>query len=306
MAEPGSLKGVSLEDAMTGATATPPQALEVEDGGGAPPAAQDDGSSQSGSLIGIEGETAGSAKASVELSVDPAQVVARFGDKDITAAELSERYGQVEELTHFQEQAMPYVEFVENNRSVLQALASGDPATQREALAAVARQFGIQMDDPAASSANRDASGRFAKAPQVASGLIDLDAYEEGSEAYDLAQAFNAQAQKTSALEKQMQDFLGNISSQMESQKTKSQIEKIAEEWSGAGLMNLRASDAESLVGKPMTPEIAMKIVHFEDILRHNNQVARKSATQVSDPAPVREGAVRSLKGVSLEDAMRM
>lgn len=317
MAAPNSL-AEALESAagQTGSS----QATETPQGTEGQAAAQPTppAEGQGGELIGLPKDQpdAGQQPPSqdsgkIELAVAPDTIVGNLDGKPVTAQEIQQGYlrtadytRKTQELAAQRAEFQPYVEFIEANHSYLEDFVSGDPGRVKAAILEIAENFGVDLG-----SRPRTPDGRFASptSGQQPSGLFDLNDYVEGTPEYESARRANeliaSQQQAIDALRAEITDFKGGLQSQMEQARTLETAQAIAQQYATSGMDGIDVDAAMKLVGQPKSVEDAMRLHHFEQILRHNARVLEQ---RFKAPPNEAKGASRepgSLAGKSLAQA---
>lgn len=229
-----------------------------------------------------------------ELSVAPETVLGTIDGKPFTAQEAQSGYmrqadysRKTAEMATERKQNEPYIAFVQNNVGYIEDIASGDPQRIAAAFREIAEGEGLD----AAEIAELLAPGSSRGGGQTQAGgqsRFNLESYEEGSEAWMIAKAANdaltAQEDRLAKLEGKLDGFTSGIQSKIEQSQRQGQAEQIAAAWQGAQMQGIDVDGAMALVGKPMSVEQAMRLHHFEQILRHNIAVARNRGTSANPP----------------------
>lgn len=279
-------------------------------GASAPPAtppspSTSEGQGQEGSaggFVGIDGDQPGESnnqplesggttpsgeKDGLAPDVKPELIVATIGGKPVTAQELlsgnlrhADYTRKTQELAETRAKYDNYVPFIDSNLSYIEDIVSGDPARLVAALSDIANNQGQDLAQLVgkASGQSRSANGQFASA-KAEKGFFDLEEFDEGSESHAVAVQANAAIQEVSSrldkIEAASQNFQNGLSQKMAQAQNVAQADAIASKWEQARLPGIDVEGALALVGKQMTVEQAMKIHHFENILRHNVGIAR-------------------------------
>lgn len=236
--------------------------------------------------------------------VAPDMVIGTGPDgKPITAAEVSQGYlrqadytRKTQEMAAFRQKAEPAVQFVTDNWSYIERLSNDNEDVRAEAVLEIAKSNDVDLGKYVANGLSqqntrqRDAQGRFvAGQQQQQAGVIDLNQYEEGSEAWELANALNQEREHRAGLETRLDQLGGKLDNffsaqerQTQQQQARTAMQATAQEWAGAGMQGVDVDAAMALVGQPMTPEGAMIIHHFQMILQH--QLAAAGAMRAQQP----------------------
>ena len=268
------------------------------------------------SYIGFEAEEpkaqdAAPIESKWEVKLPPDAVVAVVDGKPLTASEVEKSFMLQSDYTRktqeVAEQRKEMAQIAEAWESqvlpVMQGLQSEDMQTRKDTLLNLAQSYGIDLAPRA-----RGADGRFAASEKPDDGMIDLSQFEEGSEAWILAAKLNQQTEQQNS----MRQAWERQESQAKEAQTRAEMEAMASSWKAAGLDGADTKAAQALVGKNITPEQAMKLSHWDAILRHTAKVAQSMGSQsAASPDEPRSGqrtpgTQESLKGKSLMESFRI
>lgn len=254
-------------------------------------------------------------------NVRPDMVVGMINGKPVTAAEIKDGYMRTQdytakttEIARQREEAQQYINWYKQNETYIQGLNSPNPEDKRATLLRLAEDFGIDLGSQRA----RDEQGRFAaqQEQQGQDDLYNLEDFERGSDEYDAALRWNQQVQANRSLRAELdelkntfQSFTSNVTTQVEMQERMAQATEIATQWSQSGLEGVDVQGAMSLVGKPIDIATAMKLHHWDKVLRHNYNAARgHQPVQAHVPNEPAGGAITtpegSLRGKSLSQSI--
>ena len=287
------------------------------------------GSGQSGaSLIDIEAgspesqgnqqATASAQQVAWELAqgVAPETVIGTMDGKPVTAGEVRDSFfrtqdytKKTQELSQERTQLQSYVDWYQEAEPYLRGLNSDDPAVRLETVTKLAQSYGVELGG----GRQRDERGRFASQQQTQdAGLIDLSQFDEDSEAWALANTINQERQERSAMqskldsiEQKFEQFTGSVASAYETNQRRAEADAIASKYQQSGLDGLDVDGALQLVGKPMDVATAMRVHHYEAVLRHNYALAKGGTPQTvpNEPASGAGQQRGSLRGVGLSAA---
>ncbi len=307
----------SAYDASQGQTATATPTTEgnqVQEQQGASLIDIDAGSPES---QGNQQATASAQQVAWELAqgVAPETVIGTMDGKPVTAGEVRDSFfrtqdytKKTQELSQERTQLQSYVDWYKDAEPYLRGLNSDDPNVRLETVTKLAQSYGVELG-----GRQRDERGRFASQQQSQDqGLIDLSEFDEGSEAWALANTINQERQERSAMqskldaiEQKFEQFTGSVASAYETNQRKAEAEAIASKYQQSGLEGLDVEGALQLVGKPMDVAQAMRLHHYEAVLRHNYALAKGGTPQTvpNEPASGAGQAKGSLRGVGLSAA---
>lgn len=252
---------------------------------------------------GKSGTADGAFVAPLELKVAGETVIGQVDGKDITAAELKNgymRHGDYtrknQEFAEYRKQADPAVQFVTDPRNVpvLDKLAQagvmmdGGNADQGKALALeafklAAKDFGLDLvsADDAKARGRDSVTGRFTPKAQ-AEHEQELSALEEefgkDSVAYRsavrtreleerLAALESASDGRVKALETKLGEFTSGLERAHQLAQTREAVEQLASGWTEKGVQGLATEPALGLVGKTITPDQAMMLANYGQII---------------------------------------
>jgi hypothetical protein len=272
------------------------------------------------SPIGIEdgspsqGDQGSAQQVALELAetLAPDTVIGTIDGKPVTASEFRDSYMRTQdytrkttELAQQRQEAQAYIDWYKANENFIQGLNSPNPDDRKATLEQIAQQFGVEL-----SPRPRDASGRFVAQSQQED-AIDLSQYDENDAAYELASALNQERANRSQLESKLdslqssfEKFTNSVTTQVEAQQRQAEVEAIAASWTSHGLQDVDVNGALQLVGKPISTDQAMRLHHFEKLLRHNYNVAKTPSTPApNEPAPGSSNGRGSLRGMGLSQA---
>lgn len=253
-----------------------------------------------------ESATDGAAQFEIE---DPNAIIPgiKIDGKEVTANDLKSgfmRYGEwtqkhqeYSNLVQYQENTRDAVEFVHENREILQKLGSEDTDQVWSALQEIAQRSGIDLDGKTRA---RDANGRFAKASDD---LLDPEKFED-DDAIAMAKMVNEERQARRSLESRLDKFEKSITTQQQRQENEAALSKIAGQWSGVQGVDIEA--ARQLIGKPIGPKEAMMIAGWGAVMQHNVKVAYQKALnggkQPDEPRGQETRGEVDPKGMSIEE----
>lgn len=242
-----------------------------------------------------------------EVTLPPDTVVATVDGKPITAAEVEKSFMLQSDYTRktqeVAEQRREMAQIAEAWETqvlpVMQGLQSEDPQTRKDTLLSLAQSYGIDLGP----QRSRGADGRFAQSEKPDDGMIDLSQFEEGSEAWILAQTANRQTEQL----RTMQQHWERQQAESQTSQTRAEMEAMASSWKATG-MDADIGAAQALVGKTITPEQAMKLSHWEAVLGHVASKSYELATKPKPDEPVGgtkvNGTREDLAGISLSKAL--
>lgn len=266
-----------------------------------------------------EGEQQGNTSAQqvaweLAQGVAPDQVIGTMDGKPVTAAEVRDSFFRTQDYTAKTQQIaserkelQSYKEWYEGAEPYLRGLNSQNPAEKMEAIQKIAQDYGVDIGGRA-----RDERGRFAAQQEPGDGLIDLDQYIEGSAEWELASTINDERQRRSGLESRLEElgskfeqFTGSVASAYEQNQRRSEAEAIAAKYQTSGLSELDIDGALKRVGEPLGVSEAMRLHHYDKIMRHNFNLARAGtpSSVPNEPAASANSNKGSLRGLSLTRA---
>lgn len=268
---------------------------------------------------GAQGEGTPSAKQQVawELSqgMAPDTVIGMLDGKPVTAAEVRDSYfresdyhKKTTEIANERKAHEELKRWYEASEPYLTGLNSQNPADRLQAVQAIARDFGVDLGQ----SRNRDERGRFAASQSQDEELYDLDEFAPGTEEYTAALRWNNQVNQNRALQEQVkglqqsfEQFATGVQTTVERNQQRAEAEAVAQVWTASGLQGIDVDGAMQMVGKPMGVADALRLHHFEAILRHNHRLAAggAQANTPNEPAASHSPGKGSLHGKSLTQA---
>jgi len=237
--------------------------------------------------------------------------------KPVTAAEVRDGYmrtsdytKKTQELSAKRKEAEQYEQWYRSSEPYLTGLNSNDPAERAATVQKIAQDFGVELGSQ--SSRQRDERGRYTSAQSQDDDLLDLEDFQPGTEEYTAAQRWNNQVVQNRELRDQLkglqqsfEQFATGVQTTVQQNQQRAEAEAVAQSWTASGLQGIDVDGAMQLVGKPMDVNQALRLHHFEAILRHNHRLAA-GGTQTNtpnEPASSAGPGRGSLKGVSLTRA---
>lgn len=258
---------------------------------------------QPSGFIGLEDEQPQTqSEWQIAEGLDPTQVVATYGDKQLTAAELKDyvmRHADYTRKTQeLAEQRKAYesdLQFVDANRDYISRLQSEDVEERRSVLTEIAKNFGVDLNPRP-----RDEQGRFTQAQGVQDGLIDPESWDDSAK--PLVNAVNAANQQNASLMNEVQSLKETLNSLMEGVTTAQQhiqltqeAEAIAAQWKAGGLENVDIQSALAYAQRGLPMKDAMFLANRNAILQHNARVAQSGKRTV----PNEPGGTQMTPGVN-------
>jgi hypothetical protein len=304
----------SAYDAQQGqtATATPTEGNQGSETPGASLIDIEDGSSTG------EGAQQATASAQQQVAWELAQgvaadtVIGTMDGKPVTAGEVRDSFfrtqdytKKTQEIAKEREEHQSYKQWYSEAEPYLKGLNSPDPAVRMQTVQQLAQSYGVELGG----GRQRDERGRFASQQQESEGLIDLEQFDEDSAEYQLASTINAERQQRSAMQSKLDEisakfeqFTGSVASAYENNQRKAEAETLAAKYQAAGLDGLDVDGALELVGKPLDVAQAMRLHHYDKIMRHNFALAKGGTPQTvpNEPASSAGPGKGSLRGKSL------
>ncbi len=242
-------------------------------------------------MIGVEPEQAQTQQQiewQLAQGIDPTTVLGKFGDKDLTAAELkdaimlrADHTRKTQELATQRQSQQEAIDFYESNRDYLTRLQADDVNERKAVLQEIAKNFGVDLTPKA-----RDEQGRFTSQGAQDELLYDLAQISDPDEhafaqrhnrTVEAAQAANARVDKLEGILSQLVN--GVTSAQQQMQQTH-EAEAIATDWKAKGVENIDIQGALGFVAKGLSMEDAMFLANKQAILAHNARVAQGAQTQ--------------------------
>lgn len=277
-----------------------------------------------GQSQGGDGGQQGSA-APLELSVEGSTVIGTVDGNPITAAELKNGYmrhadytRKTTEIADYRKNAEPALQYIAANMEPLKALdlasqlkergdSEGAIRELRTAFGLVAKQLGIEnasFDD--AKGRSRDAGGRFTSegAPESNALLEKLkDEFGEESVQYQQALQIDALQKQIEAGNQRWNQFQTGLDQSRARAESRAELDRMHGVWQSKGVAAIDIDKAMSLVGQPISAEMAMQLAGFnqiQDWLRSGKAAEKRP----DEPRNLRPGGIIA-DGKSLTDYAR-
>lgn len=256
----------------------------------------------------------------MELKIPGETIVGEVDGKPVTAAQAAENHllrsdytKKTQEFSDFKRNAEPAVQFIHENAHYLKPLGDGAALIEQGdleggrqlalgALQALAKEYGLDIV-AAGSERTRAPNGQFAKSqgePQ-----LDLEKIKEefGEDSPAYINAVNNEA-----LRKELNEFKAGQEQQktaatqaQQAAQMQNEVQQVAKLWTDKGVKGIDANKAMSLVGRPMTPEMALQVTHLAQVVEF---MLSKKSNRPNEPGGTKAPPT-SMEGKGLSDAIR-